>query len=61
MLYLISSLETVSFNSVIELDGDSCGTHGSEDIVDLADLVFISQVNRSHEKGDLVSHNIADH
>jgi len=57
---LVTRLEGLSLDALVGFDGEAGFTHGSEDVVDLADLVFVLQVDASHEKGNVASDDIAD-
>ena len=57
---LVACFEALSLNALVRLDSEAGLRHGPEDIVNLADLVLVLQVNASHEKGHVAANHIAN-
>lgn len=57
---LVAGLEALGLDTLVGLDGEAGLVHRTEDIVDLADLVLVLQVDATHEKGHVAADHIAN-
>ena len=57
---LVTRLEGLCLDALVWFNGKAWFAHGSKDVVHLTDLVFVLQVDASHEKGDVASDNVAN-
>jgi hypothetical protein len=57
---LVTRLEGLCLDALVGFNGKTRLAHGSKDVVHLTNLVFVLQVDASHEKGNVATDNVAN-